>query len=399
MENLQFIENNIKNKKMGGCKETDDPALQDQNGKKNTQTKPVKKKTTTQVSITLGEPDEVDAVKMLTLGAGESGKSTFLKHLEILYGGGVTEDQKASIRTTIRETIITDMKTLITALKHSNRTVDSALDTSINLVKEIPIAEDELTEDVADSIADLWGEQPIKELYSDIVNDVFPESKSKSSNDYTMCEFADYFFSNVERIADKNYEPTNEDILKMRKRTIGNSNFYFNFNTTSVTLIDVGGQKVERNKWQPLFDHIDYLLFIVSLSDFDQNLWEEKSIRRTQDSLMLFSQIAGADVFQDVPIFLIMNKVDAFEKKLKKFPDKFKEAYPGFAPTEPTQNNEINVNDAIEHIKRTFLRELGTRTKQGWIETYQLNAINSDSVKNVTQKIAHKVVSEHSAKQ
>ncbi|KAK8884160.1 hypothetical protein M9Y10_043266 [Tritrichomonas musculus] len=399
MENLQFIENNIKNKKMGGCKETDDPALQDQNGKKNTQTKPVKKKTTTQVSITLGEPDEVDAVKMLTLGAGESGKSTFLKHLEILYGGGVTEDQKASIRTTIRETIITDMKTLITALKHSNRTVDSALDTSINLVKEIPIAEDELTEDVADSIADLWGEQPIKELYSDIVNDVFPESKSKSSNDYTMCEFADYFFSNVERIADKNYEPTNEDILKMRKRTIGNSNFYFNFNTTSVTLIDVGGQKVERNKWQPLFDHIDYLLFIVSLSDFDQNLWEEKSIRRTQDSLMLFSQIAGADVFQDVPIFLIMNKVDAFEKKLKKFPDKFKEAYPGFTPTEPTQNNEINVNDAIEHIKRTFLRELGTRTKQGWIETYQLNAINSDSVKNVTQKIAHKVVSEHSAKQ
>lgn len=384
---------------MGGCKETDDPALQDQNGKKNTQTKPVKKKTTTQVSITLGEPDEVDAVKMLTLGAGESGKSTFLKHLEILYGGGVTEDQKASIRTTIRETIITDMKTLITALKHSNRTVDSALDTSINLVKEIPIAEDELTEDVADSIADLWGEQPIKELYSDIVNDVFPESKSKSSNDYTMCEFADYFFSNVERIADKNYEPTNEDILKMRKRTIGNSNFYFNFNTTSVTLIDVGGQKVERNKWQPLFDHIDYLLFIVSLSDFDQNLWEEKSIRRTQDSLMLFSQIAGADVFQDVPIFLIMNKVDAFEKKLKKFPDKFKEAYPGFTPTEPTQNNEINVNDAIEHIKRTFLRELGTRTKQGWIETYQLNAINSDSVKNVTQKIAHKVVSEHSAKQ
>lgn len=399
MENFQIIENNIKNKKMGGCKETDDPALQDQNGKKNTQAKPIKKKTTTQVSITLGEPDEVDAVKMLTLGAGESGKSTFLKHLEILYGGGVTEDQKTSIRTTIRETIITDMKTLITALKHSNRTVDSALDTSINLVKEIPIAEDELTEDVADSIADLWGEQPIKELYNDIVNDIFPESKSKSSNDYTMCEFADYFFSNVERIADKNYEPTNEDILKMRKRTIGNSNFYFNFNTTSVTLIDVGGQKVERNKWQPLFDHIDYLLFIVSLSDFDQNLWEEKSIRRTQDSLMLFSQIAGADVFQDVPIFLIMNKVDAFEKKLKKFPDKFKEAYPGFTPTEPTQNNEINVNDAIEHIKRTFLRELGTRTKQGWIETYQLNAINSDSVKNVTQKIAQKVVSEHSAKQ
>lgn len=388
---------------MGGCKETDDPALQDKSNKKNMQPKPIKKKTEPQVSITLGEPDEVDVVKILALGAGESGKSTFLKHLEIIYGGGITEDQRAEIRTTIRETVISDMKNLIAALHKSDKKVESALDTSIKLVEEIPVAEDELTEDVANSIYDLWGEQPIKELYHDIVNNIFTpnetaETKNKTNTDTTMSEFADYFFTNVERIADKNYSPTNEDILKMRKRTIGSSSYYYNFNTTNVTLIDVGGQKVERYKWQPLYEHADYLIFIASLSDFDQNLWEEQSIRRTQDSLILFSQIAGAEVFQDVPIFLILNKVDAFEKKLKKFPDKFKEAYPGFTPTTPTNDNEINTNDAIEHVKKAYLKEISPRSKRGYIETFQLNAIDTNSVKNITQKIAQRVVSEHSAK-
>lgn len=386
---------------MGGCKETDDPALQDQNSKKNIQPKPVKKRAEPQVSITLGEPDDVNVVKILTLGAGESGKSTFLKHLEILYGGGITEDQKIEIRTTIRETVISDMKNLIIALHNSDKKVDSALDTSIKLIDEIPVAEDELTEDVADSISDLWGEQPIRELYNDIVNDIFTlnkSSESKNKSDTTISEFADYFFANVERIAAKDYSPTNEDILKMRKRTIGNSTFYFNFNTTSVSLIDVGGQKVERYKWQPLFDQVDYLIFITSLSDFDQNLWEEQSIRRTQDALMLFTQIAGAEVFQDVPIFLIFNKVDAFEKKLKKFPDKFKEAYPGFIPTTPSNDNEINLNDAIEHVKKAYLKEIGPRSKQGWIEAIQLNAIDDNSVKSITQKIAKRVISDHGNK-
>lgn len=387
---------------MGGCKETDDPAM-DQKTKKNIQSKAVNKKADTQVSITSGEPDEVDTVTMLTLGAGESGKSTFLKHLEIIYGGGITEEQRTEIRTTIRETVISDMKILIAALHQSNKQIDKALDTSIKLMEEIPVAEDELTEDVANSIYDLWGEQPIKELYHDIVNDAFVpnnsnDSKNKTNEDTTMSEFADYFFTNVERIADKNYSPTNEDILKMRKRTIGSSTYYYNFNTTNVTLIDVGGQKIERYKWQPLFEHADYLIFIASLSDFDQNLWEEHSIRRTQDSLNLFSQIAGAEVFQDIPIFLILNKVDAFEKKLKKFPDKFKEAYPGFTPTTPTNDNEINTNDAIEHVKKAFLKELGPRSKRGYIETLQLNAIDTNSVKSITQKIAQKVVSEHGTK-
>lgn len=387
---------------MGGCKETDDPAM-DQKTKKNIQPKTVNKKADKQVSITSGEPDEVDTVTMLTLGAGESGKSTFLKHLEIIYGGGITEEQRTEIRTTIRETVISDMKILIAALHQSNKQIDKALDTSIKLMEEIPVAEDELTEDVANSIYDLWGEQPIKELYHDIVNDAFVpnnsnDSKNKTNEDTTMSEFADYFFTNVERIADKNYSPTNEDILKMRKRTIGSSTYYYNFNTTNVTLIDVGGQKIERYKWQPLFEHADYLIFIASLSDFDQNLWEEHSIRRTQDSLNLFSQIAGAEVFQDIPIFLILNKVDAFEKKLKKFPDKFKEAYPGFTPTTPTNDNEINTNDAIEHVKKAFLKELGPRSKRGYIETLQLNAIDTNSVKSITQKIAQKVVSEHGTK-
>lgn len=381
---------------MGGCRETDDPALRDthKNRKQHDATQPPSsRKNDTQVSITLGEQDDIDSLKILTLGAGESGKSTILKHIEILYGGGLTQDQKTSIRTAIRENLISDMKSLVSALKQSGKTYDQTLSTSIKLIEEISVSEDELVLDVADSIADLWSEPAVKEVYKEI-----SEQSQHNQHNFQLCEFADYFFDNVVRISEANYTPTNEDILKMRKRTVGSFRFYFNFNTTKVTLVDVGGQKLERNKWQPMFAGVDYLIFVVSLSDFDQYLWEEDSIRRTQDSIMLFSQIAGAEVFQDVPIFLIMNKVDAFQQKLKRIPDKFKEAYPGFTTTHPTTGNEIDVNDAIEHIKKAFLKRVGSRSDKGWIESIPTNAIDQESVKNLVQKIAVRVVNDQSGK-
>ena len=35
-------------------------------------------------------------------------------------------------------------------------------------------------------------------------------------------------------------------------------------------MVDVGGQRSERRKWIHCFDNVDMILFIVSMSDYDQ---------------------------------------------------------------------------------------------------------------------------------
>ncbi len=44
-----------------------------------------------------------------------------------------------------------------------------------------------------------------------------------------------------------------------------------------VRLIDVGGQRSERKKWIRCFDNVNAVLFIASLSDYDQLLEEDGS--------------------------------------------------------------------------------------------------------------------------
>ena len=41
-------------------------------------------------------------------------------------------------------------------------------------------------------------------------------------------------------------------------------------------MYDVGGQRYFRKTWFQCFDHVDAIIFVVSLSEYDQNLAEDK---------------------------------------------------------------------------------------------------------------------------
>ena len=45
-------------------------------------------------------------------------------------------------------------------------------------------------------------------------------------------------------------------------------------------LVDVGGQRSERRKWIQCFDNVTAVLFIISLSDFNQVLAEDEFTNR-----------------------------------------------------------------------------------------------------------------------
>ena len=51
-------------------------------------------------------------------------------------------------------------------------------------------------------------------------------------------------------------------------------------------LVDVGGQRSERRKWIQCFDNVTAVLFIISLSDFNQVLAEDEFTNRSSQSYL-----------------------------------------------------------------------------------------------------------------
>lgn len=56
--------------------------------------------------------EENEKIKLLLLGAGESGKSTIFKQMRVLFGAPLTEEEKAQITPVVYNNTISSMKIL-----------------------------------------------------------------------------------------------------------------------------------------------------------------------------------------------------------------------------------------------------------------------------------------------
>jgi len=89
-----------------------------------------------------------------------------------------------------------------------------------------------------------------------------------------------YFYSDLGRLFDPAYHPTDQDIIRCRARTIGITETTFSLRDHEMLMVDVGGQKSERRKWIHCFQDVTSILFLVSLSGYDQCLVEDKDAVR-----------------------------------------------------------------------------------------------------------------------
>lgn len=81
-------------------------------------------------------------------------------------------------------------------------------------------------------------------------------------------------------------------------------------------LIDVGGQRNERKKWIHCFEGVTAIIFVSSLSEYDQKCYEDDSTNRMKESMLLFDEICNSRWFFDTSVILFMNKVDLFQQKV-----------------------------------------------------------------------------------
>lgn len=96
----------------------------------------------------------------------------------------------------------------------------------------------------------------------------------------------------------------------------------FNINGKTFSFIDVVGQGATRNKWATYFnENLNGIVFVTSISAYDQIVEDNLSDNRYTDSLQCFRKLLEHKLLKKVSIIVMFNKSDLFQLKKTKFGD------------------------------------------------------------------------------
>ncbi|KAJ9481049.1 hypothetical protein VN97_g12457 [Penicillium thymicola] len=258
-------------------------------------------------------------MKILLLGAGESGKSTIIKQMRIIYSDGFSEDERRQIRAVIHSSVIVAFKVLLDTM--SAKSIDfetTRARSSGNFINKIEPDVDPSRPSLDTTVCD---------ALRDMREDPGFWKAIEQSHDLVLHDNLLYFYNSFDRISTPGWLPDNQDMLRARLRTTGITESYFELGHMNWRMIDVGGQRSERKKWIHCFEDVGCLIFVVALSGYDQCLVEDQNANQMHEAMMLFDSLANGKWFKRKPVILFLNKIDLFKEKLaispvsKYFPD------------------------------------------------------------------------------
>ena len=247
-------------------------------------------------------------VKLLLLGAGESGKSTFLKQMRIIHNVNYDVTAQLEFRKIIYQNVVKGAKVLVDAQRKLN----------------IPLGDPENKR---------YGDQLLAyDNFSELNNETFPQlqyvvnrvwndpgikATFARRNEFQIIDSVEYFLDHSKRLAVRDYVPTLQDILYCRKTTKGVVEFTITIDRVPFLFVDVGGQRTQRQKWFQCFDNVTSILFMASASEFDQVILEDRTTNRLVESRNIFDTIVNHMIFTNISVILFLNKMDLLKKKVE----------------------------------------------------------------------------------
>ncbi|KAL7535693.1 hypothetical protein ACHAXR_012397 [Thalassiosira sp. AJA248-18] len=304
--------------------------------------------------------EEEGKIKMLLLGAGESGKSTIFKQMRLLYGTERSDDDLRMYGVVARSNIVVAVRKLCSHLRnlgleeeldresrgeneeleegdHSSMTCRQAydelmaylVDNTATASAQDPGAENGALENGGrkdwvgqspraglaanndakqflahhESIRILWQSNTMKQVWA----------KRSAVN---IIDSHKEYLNDIPRIASPEYKPTTQDVLIARVRTTQVVMEKYRIDGIDFEMYDVGGQRSERRKWIDCFDQVTAVIFVAALSEYDQTLAEAKRTNRMVEALELFRSVCNNRAFSNTSIMLFLNKKDIFAEKI-----------------------------------------------------------------------------------
>ncbi|ESO95038.1 hypothetical protein LOTGIDRAFT_188884 [Lottia gigantea] len=315
-------------------------------------------------------------VQLLLLGGAGSGKSTFIKQLQLHYGNGFPESEREifteQILKNVTEGLVLILEQMeILGIKFEKEETEQH---GIELSGKHPrvsmkmilskMAEDEeaalkaqqnrKNADLSPTMAKLKLSTPylrpntemILQIWSDAGVQCSYASRHKFSPE-KLTHSEEYFLESIDRITKKNFVPTVQDILYIRQPTLGVMENTFEIDNLIYRVIDVAGQKSLRKKWIHFFEAVTAVMFFVPLSGYDEVLEEDTTMNCLQDSLQAFHEVSHNHYLEKTDMILFLNKKDLFVQKVKKL--SIKTCFPKY-------KGENTPEACLKYIKDQFIQ-------------------------------------------
>jgi len=241
-------------------------------------------------------------IRLLLLGAGESGKSTMARQLKILHSGGFTQEERASYKIAIHQNIWDSIATIYQASQTFAINIKKK-DNRLFAMQFLEPFPGDIPANLVEGIEAFWNDSGTRKLI-------------KRRNEFQLIDSTEYYISNVRRILDPGYQPSEQDVLRVRIQTTGIIETSFMVDAKKFIMVDVGGQRSERKKWVHCFEDVLGVLFCVGISEFDKNLYEDNQTNRMHEARKLFHEICQSKWFTQTAMILFLNKDDLFREKI-----------------------------------------------------------------------------------
>jgi len=307
-------------------------------------------------------------IKLLLLGTGESGKSTIFKQMKILYGAhhGYTKEERERFTTVVYVNIIINVKTVLEHSRTMSPLSDPALRNKIDDFLQISDTKDvKFDKATGDLILQFWNDPGFQETWM-------------RRSEFQVQDALAYFCSEMDRISAPDYVPNPQDILRIRVRTTGIVEESYTIDGVNFVMFDVGGQRNERKKWIHAFDKVTAIIFVAAINEYDQVLFEDSSMNRMDEAVILFDEICNSPFFEKTSMILFLNKKDLFREKLKVVPFRVDDPQHGRfqdfeykGPLPPNFPDNASFERYYESVRDYILKLFVNRNKNKKKEIYQ----------------------------
>eukprot|EP00618_Florenciella_parvula_P024460 CAMPEP_0119544516 /NCGR_PEP_ID=MMETSP1344-20130328/54770_1 /TAXON_ID=236787 /ORGANISM="Florenciella parvula, Strain CCMP2471" /LENGTH=390 /DNA_ID=CAMNT_0007589019 /DNA_START=301 /DNA_END=1473 /DNA_ORIENTATION=+ len=338
---------------------------------------------------------EQKKIKLLLLGAGESGKTTVLKQMQIIYGKGFAEEElRLQWAPRINENVVAAMKALCDAVEDLelmdqvvNQTEFDSFQSN-EAMNGVGLLSPELSlSEIGPVIKVLWNDPGIQAAW-------------EQRSEFQIIESHVKYFEKIDAMSDPEYTPSEEDVLLCRSRTIGIVKTVLEIDKNEFNIFDVGGQRNERRKWIHCFDEVTAVIFVAALSEYDQTLFEDSSQNRMVEAIEIFREHSTSSWFKTSALILFLNKSDLFEHKLGKKPISSVEEWDDYQGPDyvvnpltdgqaPDAELQLQQQEAFDQGKNYFLKKFlelpddKQTERSSDVYTHVTCATNTDNVRKI----------------
>ena len=275
------------------------------------------------------KPLDGDVYKVVMMGPGSCGKSTLFGQMRDLYSDYYSGDNIWEItngKPYMYQNVVQGMLRILRKIqKMSEQNEEYKIDFQDNqeiytAIQHIVSNENQWFEleqinwatmkRLANDIAVIWD--------MNIVQNTFYDRGCLEGENFFVDSNLDYFLDRVKEIFTKEYVISKQDIFRMRVRTHGIIEQKIVDKGLTFNSFDVGGTRHERRKWIHLFDSVDKILFVVSLSSIYEVLNEDETVNGMTESIKLWKDIVNGKWFKFTKFYLLFTKNDVYRNWLNK---------------------------------------------------------------------------------